>query len=183
MGEAAPPAPEDVPILARMARIGLVPGQTFDMAKLDPAVQAALKDINQAAMKRIEENKKSLGAVVHGWVVTKGLGQYETNYTKRAVVAAYGWPANLQEDAVYPYTDVDSKGRTLSGANKYTLTFAKGETPPVSGFWSIIMYEIDNNGWWFVPNPLNKFTVSPRNELKYNADGSLSIRGHWPLFH
>jgi hypothetical protein len=174
MGEAAPPAPEDAPILARMARIGLVPGQTFDMTKLDPAVQAVLKDINPAAMKRIEENKNSLGAMVHGWVVTKGLGQYGTNYMKRAVVAAYGWPANLQEDAVYPYTEVDSKGRALSGANKYTLTFAKGETPPVDGFWSITMYEIDN-GWWFVPNPLNKFTVSPRNQLQYNADGSLTL--------
>jgi hypothetical protein len=174
MGEAAPPAAEDAPILARMARIGLVPGQTFNMAKLDPAVQAVLKDINPAAMKRIEENKDSLGAMVHGWVVTKALGQYGTNYMKRAVVAAYGWPANLQEDAVYPYTEVDSKGRPLSGTNKYTLTFAKGETPPVDGFWSITMYEIDN-GWWFVPNALNKFTVSPRNELQYNADGSLIL--------
>ena len=26
---------------------------------------------------------------------------------------------------------------------------------------------------WFVPNALNKFTVSPRNNLKYNSDGSL----------
>ena len=85
---------------------------------------------------------------------------------KRAVVAAFGWPANLQQDAVYPYTEVDStRDRTLTGANKYTLTFAKGETPPVNGFWSITMYEIDK-GWWFVPNPLNKFTVSPRNNLE-----------------
>ena len=36
------------------------------------------------------------------------------------------------------------------------------------------MYEIDQ-GWWFVPNPLNKFTVSPRNNLKYNPDGSLTL--------
>ena len=85
---------------------------------------------------------------------------------KRAVVAAYGWPANLQLDAVYPYTTVDSKGKTLTGANKYTLTFAKGETPPVNGFWSITMYEVESDGWWFVPNPLNKFTVSPRNKLE-----------------
>ena len=36
------------------------------------------------------------------------------------------------------------------------------------------MYEIDK-GWWFVPNPLNKFTVSPRDKLKYNDDGSLTV--------
>ena len=74
-----------------------------------------------------------------------------TDYLKRAVVAAFGWPANRQEDAVYPYTELDGAGQKLSGANKYTLTFAKGQTPPVDGFWSITMYEIDK-GWWFVPN-------------------------------
>jgi hypothetical protein len=174
MGQAAPLAPEDAPLLARMAKIGLVPGQTFDLGKLDPAVQAALKDIPKTALQKIEASKGMLGEMVNGWVVTKGLGRYGTDYLKRAVVAAFGWPANLQEDAVYPFTEVDSTGQKLSGAHKYTLTFSKGETPPVNGFWSITMYEIDK-GWWFVPNPLNKFTVSPRNKLKYSPDGSLTL--------
>jgi hypothetical protein len=174
MGGTAPPAPEDGPMLARMAKIGLVPRQTFDIAKLDPTTQAALKDLGKVALQRIEANKDSLGAMVNGWVVTKGLGVYGTNYMKRAVVAAFGWPANLPQDAVYPYTEVDSGGRKLSGANRYSLTFAKGKTPPVDAFWSITMYEIDK-GWWFVPNPLNKFTVSPRNNLKTNADGSVTL--------
>lgn len=174
MGGAAPPAPEDAPMLARMAKIGLVPGQPFDIAKLDPTVQAALKDLPKTALQRIEANKDILGEMVNGWVVTRGLGIYGTNYMKRAVVAAFGWPANLPQDAVYPYTELDSDGRKLSGASNYTLTFPKGETPPVDAFWSITMYEIDK-GWWFVPNPLNKFTVSPRNNLTYNADGSLTL--------
>src|SRR5580658_1355137 len=57
MGGAAPPAPEDAPILTRMAKLGIVPGQPFDMSKLDPAEQAALKDVNGAAMKSIADNK------------------------------------------------------------------------------------------------------------------------------
>ena len=174
IGGAAPPSAEDKPILARMAKIGIVPGQPFDMTKLDPAIRATLKDIPKTALQKIEANKNSLGAIVNGWVVTKGLGVYGTNYMKRAVVAAFGWPANRQEDAVYPYTEVDSAGQKLTGANKYTLTFAKGDTPPVNGFWSITMYEVDQ-GWWFVPNALNKFTVSPRNNPKYDADGSLTL--------
>jgi PRC-barrel domain len=44
-----------------------------------------------------------------------------------AVVAAFGWPANRQDDAVYPYTEVDGAGQKLSGGHKYTLTFAKGQ--------------------------------------------------------
>ena len=174
MSSVAPPAPADAPMLARMARIGIVPGQPFDMNKLDSAVRATLNDIPQTSLRKIEANKDNLGEMVNGWVVTKGLGTYGTNYMKRAVVAAFGWPANQEKDAVYPYTEVDSAGQKLTGVNKYTLTFPKDATPPVNGFWSITMYMIDQ-GWWFVPNPLNKFTVSPRNDLKYNPDGSLTL--------
>src|SRR5262245_5807282 len=174
MGAAAPPAKADGPMLTRMAKIGIVPGKPFDKAKLDPAVQAALKDIPKVALEKIEANKNSVGQMVNGWVITKGLGVYGTDYLKRAVVAAFGWPANREKDAVYPYTEVDGDGKKLTGANKYTLTFPKGQTPPVDGFWSITMYEIDQ-GWWFVPNPLNRFTVSPRDNPKYNADGSLTL--------
>ncbi len=150
-------------------------GKPFELGKLDPAVQAALKDLPQAALKRIEANKDQHGRRSStAGSITKGLGVYGTDYMKRAVVAAFGWPANLQDDAVYPYTEVDSAGQKLTGANKYTLTFAKGQTPPVNGFWSITMYQIDQ-GWWFVPNPLNKFTVSPRNNLKANPDGSVTL--------
>lgn len=174
MCKTAPPAEEDAPMLANMAKIGIEPCKPFDMSSLDPAVQEALKDLPETALKKIEAGHASLGTMVKGWQITKGLGEYGTDYMKRAVVAAFGWPANLEKDAVYPYTEVDSSGATLTGANKYTLTFPKGQTPPVNGFWSITMYEIDK-GWWFVPNALNKFTVSPRNDLKYNDDGSLTL--------
>jgi hypothetical protein len=175
MGGDAPPAAGDAPIVAAMAKIGIVPGKPFEMSKLDPAVQTALKDIPQSALKKIEANKNSIGEMVNGWVVAKGLGTYGPNdYLKRAVVAAFGWPANQELDAVYPYTEVDSTGQKLTGANKYTVTFPKDATPPVNGFWSITMYMIDQ-GWWFVPNPLNKFTVSLRDNPKYNTDGSLTL--------
>src|SRR5580704_19001937 len=117
MGGDAPPAPEDASMLASMAKIGIVPGKPFEMSKLDPAVQTALKDIPQSALKKIEANKDVLGAMVNGWIVTKGLGTYGPgDYLKRAVVAAFGWPANQEDDAVYPYTEVDSKGQKLTGA-------------------------------------------------------------------
>ena len=61
MENIAPAAAGDSPMLARMAKIGIVPGQPFAMSKLDPAVQAALKDTPQAALKKIESNKKYLG--------------------------------------------------------------------------------------------------------------------------
>jgi hypothetical protein len=174
MCETAPPASADAPMLARMAKLGIEPCKSFKLDKLDPAVQARLSDLPQTALKDIGANQGALGSTVEGWTFTKGLGDYGTNYMKRAVVAAFGWPANLEQDAVYPYTDVDSNGQKLNGNNNYTLSFSKGQTPPVNGFWSFTMYMVDQ-GWWFVPNSLDKFTVSPRNNLKYNADGSLTL--------
>jgi len=174
MCEDAPPAADDAPILERMAKLGIEPCKPFALSKLDADLQKALADLPAQALKEIGANQPSLGSKVNGWTYTKGLGVYGTHYMKRAVVAAFGWPANVEQDAVYPYTTVDSSGQKLNGANRYTLTFAKGQTPPVNGFWSITMYQIDQ-GWWFVPNPLNKFTVSPRNDLQYNADGSLTL--------
>lgn len=169
----APPAPQDAPIIAKMAQIGIVPCKEFDLAALDQATQDALKNLPQEALDKIAAHRASLGRVADGWVISE-VGAYGTDYMKRAVVGAFGWPANLDKDAVYPYTEVDSTGAPLTGAHKYTLTFAKGQEPPVDGFWSITMYEIDQ-GWWFAPNPLNKFTVSPRNNPVRNADGSLTL--------
>jgi hypothetical protein len=36
-------------MLERMAKIGIVPGQPFELGKLDPAVQEALKDVPETA--------------------------------------------------------------------------------------------------------------------------------------
>ena len=52
------------------------------------------------------------------------------------------------------------------------MHFDKGQTPPANAFWSITMYDAQ---YFFVANPLNKYTVSPRNPLKFNPDGSLDI--------
>src|SRR5262249_33503003 len=65
-----------------------------------------------------------------------------------------------------------ANGRSYNGANKYVMHFPRGQTPPVQGFWSLTMYD---EQFFFVANPLNKYTVSPRNNLRYNDDGSLDI--------
>jgi hypothetical protein len=175
MGDVAPPAPEDAPIVAEMAKIGLIPGQPFDITKLDPTVQAALTNLPKNALAKIVAQATAGKSLVNGWAIS-GLqtGYYGTNYLGRALIAAVGWPANLPQDAVYPTTFVDAEGKKLDGANKYTLTFPKGQTPPADGFWSITMY-FDDGGWWFYPNPLNKFTVSLRDKPKFNEDDSLTL--------
>ena len=52
------------------------------------------------------------------------------------------------------------------------MRFPKGRTPPVQGFWSLTMYD---EQYFFVANPLNRYSISPRQDLKANADGSVDL--------
>jgi hypothetical protein len=168
-----PPAAADAPIVARMAKIGIVPGQKFDASGLSPAVRTALPNVPKTGFEAIMAREKDGGMkVVNGWLVSLDTGDYGTDYLQRAFITAIGLGANKPQDAVYPLTTTDNKGQQFNGANRYLLRFPKGQTPPVRGFWSLTMYDAD---FFFVNNPLNKYTVSPRNNLQYNPDGSLDI--------
>ncbi len=176
MGTVAVPPAEDAPMHQRMAKIGIEPGKAFEISRLSPSVQEALKNVATVALDKMNEAWANLGKDRNGWRVTAVGGQYGTDYLERAAWASNGWPSQLPEVSVYPTTYVDGDGKPLDGKNSYTLTFPKDGTPPVNpkAFWSITMYQIDN-GLWFYPNDLNKLTVSPRNDLKYNDDGSLTL--------
>lgn len=172
MGTVARPPLEDQAILRRMAKIGLIAGKPFELKKLSPSAQIALQNVSKKGFDEIKAFQRKAGTIKNGWVIPNAAGRYGNNYLARALIAAFGWPANLPEDAVYPYTDVDNEGNKLSGANKYMIRFEKGKLPPVDGFWSITMYTPE---YFFYPNAWNKLTVSPRNNLKYNQDGSLDL--------
>jgi hypothetical protein len=150
----------------------LVPGKPFTLSSLSAANQVALTDVAKIASEQMAEQQKTGNKVVNGWLLTTGTGEYGTKYLWRAAVANFGWGANLDEDAIYPSTKLDNTGATLTGTNTYVVHFAKGETPPVDGFWSITMYD---SSYYFYPNSLNKLTVSMRDKPVANADGSLDL--------
>jgi hypothetical protein len=167
-----PPTKADAPIIERIAKIGIVPGQDFDASKLDPPVAKALEGVPKAGIEKIKAHLKDAGKEDNGWTFSTSVGEYGTEYLQRAFITYFGLGANRPKDAVYPMAKVDGAGKPLNGANKYVLHFAKGETPPARGFWSLTMYDSE---MFFVANSLNKYTVSPRNDLKANADGSIDL--------
>ena len=81
-----PPTPEDAPMVAQMAKIGLVPGQGFDLSKLDPAVAKALADVPKAGQQEIAGYLTKAGAVENGWVIFGKTGIYGTDYLNRATI-------------------------------------------------------------------------------------------------
>ncbi|MGE5374073.1 MAG: DUF1254 domain-containing protein [Bacteroidota bacterium] len=172
-----PPTAEDTEMVAQLGRLGIFPGQDFDIAKLDPAVAQALVKAPKTAQARILGwQREGVAAgdwrIENGWILTTKTGPYGTDYIQRALIAFIGLYANLAQDSVYPVSNGPDVGLKYSGANNYVMHFSKGEMPPVKGFWSLTMY---NAQYFFVDNALNRYNLSSRNKFKTNADGSVDL--------
>jgi hypothetical protein len=134
--------------------LGIEVGKSFDIDKADPVVAKALERVPQGAQELMKWKMPTLARVVNGWSMnTDTMDVYGNYYLKRAIVAQLGLGANLPEDAIYPTNLADESGKPLDGANKYTIHFDKGATPPASAFWSITLcdqegFQVANTPRW-----------------------------------
>jgi len=189
-----PPHAGDAQMVAQLERLGIIPGQSFDIAVLDATARRALQQALPVAQEQIQAEVSRIASSVNGWMCGFGLGKYGTDYLRRAAVALSGPGADLTADAFYPYAESDAMGEPLAGAGRYVLHFAPHRAPPVVGFWSLTMYGSDH---LFVDNPINRYVLGNRDALHFNPDGSLDItiqhdepgpdkRGNWlpaPIGH
>ncbi|MGA7293049.1 MAG: DUF1254 domain-containing protein [Terriglobales bacterium] len=168
-----PPHLTDQPMLARMKRIGIEPGKSFNISKLDPGVRTSVEAAPAEAHQLMKWKVPTVAKVANFWSMnTDTMGVYGNYYLKRAIVTQLGLGANLPEDAIYPLNLADENGKPLDGANKYAIHIEKGAAPPVNAFWSITLYDADG---FQVGNVMNRFAVSSWMPFKYNADGSLDL--------
>jgi hypothetical protein len=171
-----PTDPSEIDLMARFAKIGVGAGKDFDASKLSPEMKKAMEegiadawvDFN-GLVKLFDEGKVTSGEVLGTRAVLKN------NYLYRMGAAVLGIYGNSKQEAMYPIYGIDSDGQKLSGANKYTLRFAKGELPPVNAFWSLTMYKMPAS--LLVANPINRYLInSPMlPQLKKDADGGLTL--------
>jgi hypothetical protein len=163
----------DWSILARMRRIGIEVGQSFAYEELPSAVQRGLAGVPAVALEKMRTKMPALARIVNGWsMMTDTMGVFGNSYLKRACVAMIGLGALPPEDAIYPLNMADADGAPLSGENDYVIHFAKDELPPVEAFWSVTMYDAEG---FQAANPLDRYAIGDRDELTYNADGSLDL--------
>ena len=172
-----PPAAADAPMVAKLAHLGIVPGQAFDSSQLGPDGVSALEDVPRLGLARISgwtmgSIQAGVSKVVNSWVFTTRTGVYGTDYLQRALITYLGLSANLPEDAIYPTSLADASGQPYIGTNTYVIHFNKDQFPPVHGFWSLTMYD---EQLFFVANPLDRYTLSERNMFHKNADGSVDL--------
>jgi len=166
----APPLPGEE---ARYAQIRAV----LDVAKTDPKIKAALtqgaKDADENIVTPLFQFRNYGQQLPHNWSTISNEAAFGTDYFTRTAVAKSNIFVNSPNETKYFYQDLDAAGERLNGEHRYTVTFAKDETPPVNGFWSLTLY---NEHHFFSPNELKRYSLGTKNKsLKYNGDGSLTL--------
>jgi hypothetical protein len=166
----APPLPGEE---ARYAQVLAV----LEAMKSGPALkQPMIEAATEAEQKLVAPlfEFRNFGVQLPGhWSTTANGAEFGTDYFTRTAVAKSNILVNAPVQAKYFYQDLDKDGGRLNGANRYTVTFAKDQTPPVHGFWSLTLY---NEHHFFVPNEINRYSVGTKNrDLKVDPDGSLTF--------
>jgi hypothetical protein len=174
-----PEVAQDKEIRAKLAAVGIIPGQPWDESKLSETQKAELALGVKEAFDAVDKGGGSIGKNINGWQVGAAQGDrsfYKGNYLLLASAAKMGIYGNDPDEAMYPATRKDGTGAVLDGSkHNYTLTFAKGDLPPVNAFWSVTMY--DGKSQLLIDNPINRYLInSPMlGNMKKNADGSVTL--------
>ena len=166
-----PPAAADAPQLAKFARIGIVPGQDFDASKLKADFVKRVPEIGfDRIMLQFKINKDVKDE--NGWGFTTKTGIYGTDYLMRAL--RHRDRARRQPAAGCGLSDLAEGWRRQEIQRREQIRHAlrQGQLPPAHGFWSLTMYDAD---YFFVSNPLNRYSISARQNLKTNPDGSTDL--------
>ena len=171
-----PTHPSEKELMARFAEIGVGADKTFDAGTLSPemkaAIEAGIADAwadHAKLQKRIDAKEVTAGD-------TFGTREYlKNNYIYRMAAAVLGIYGNSKQEAMYPIYSIDADGKSLDGANHYSVRFAPGQLPPVNAFWSLTMYELPSS--LLSANPLNRYLLnSPMlPQFTRDADGGLTL--------
>lgn len=109
----------------------------------------------------------------NGWNRSVNNAQWGIDYYDRTGTARSNMFDNRPNETQYFYTDHGATGGQLDSAKSYTVTFPKGELPPVNGFWSLTIYDQDH---FFSQNDINRYSLGTKNaDLQFNGDGSLTL--------
>jgi hypothetical protein len=172
-----PTHPSEKALMERFAAIGVGAGKTIDASRLSSDQKQAMQDGMADAWAVFGEFRKSefaTGKITSNDVFGTRV-VLKNNYLYRMAAAVLGIFGNSAQEAMYPSYAVDSKGRPLDGARRYTIRFAKGALPPVNAFWSLTMYKMPSS--LLVANPINRYLLnSPMlPQFKSDADGGITL--------
>lgn len=168
-----PAKPGEEALMAQFDRAGFGPGVVFDEAKLSAAQKLGLGCTLRIGPDVLKANGFRPTQSGNGWLLSRAMDNPGNDFLLRAEAVRGGY-VNAREESIYPAAIQDSSGQWLNGANSYRIRFAKGQLPPVDGFWSITAYTAQ--GVQLSENGIHRYTIGDRTKgLKFARDGSLTL--------
>jgi hypothetical protein len=169
-----PTNPSETQLMESFAKIGVGAGKTFDESKLSPEAKTAMKQGIADAWADLAKLEKRIDAKEVASGDMFGTREYlKNNYLYRMAAAVLGIYGNSKMEAMYPIYAIDTEGKKLDGANRYTVRFAPGQLPPVNAFWSLTMYELPSS--LLVANPLNRYLLNSPMLPQFKRDTDRGI--------
>ena len=167
------PAAADKEMLEKIAAVNIGPGMEFDTSVLTGDVTENWKTmLTEIRLKLIKEGQKFSKKLGQWDYFGEPIGDFNTEYVYRALVALAGLGANTIEVALYPKIEQDADGNTLTGEKSYILHFESYPQVLEGGFWSVTAYGDDD---FLIDNPIDRYCINDRSDLKANDDGSVDI--------
>ena len=168
-----PPAAADKEMLEKIAAVNIGPGMEFDTSVLTGDVAENWKTmLTEVRLKLIKEGQKFSKKLGQWDYFGEPIGDFNTEYAYRALVALAGLGANTVEVALYPKIEQDADGNTLTGEKSYILHFESYPQVLEGGFWSVTAYGDDD---FLIDNPIDRYCINDRSGLQANDDGSVDI--------
>ena len=168
-----PPAAADKEMLEKIAAVNIGPGMEFDTSVLTGDVAENWKTmLTEVRLKLIKEGQKFSKKLGQWDYFGEPIGDFNTEYAYRALVALAGLGANTVEVALYPKIEQDADGNTLTGEKSYLLHFESCPQVLEGGFWSVTAYGDDD---FLIDNPIDRYCINDRSGLQANDDGSVDI--------
>ena len=167
------PAAADKEMLEKIAAVNIGPGMEFDTSVLTGDVAENWKTmLTEVQLKLIKEGQKFSKKLGQWDYFGEPIGDFNTEYAYRALVALAGLGANTVEVALYPKIEQDADGNTLTGEKSYLLHFESYPQVLEGGFWSVTAYGDDD---FLIDNPIDRYCINDRSGLQANDDGSVDI--------
>lgn len=167
------PTAADKEMLEKIAVVNIGPGMEFDISVLTGDVAENWKTmLTEIQLKLIKEGQKFSKKLGQWDYFGEPIGDFNTEYAYRALVALAGLGANTVEVALYPKIEQDADGNTLTGEKSYILHFESYPQVLEGGFWSVTAYGDDD---FLIDNPIDRYCINDRSDLKVNDDGSVDV--------
>ena len=176
-----PPPEKDRAMISLLRSVGLGPGQSDDLTKLDAGTRRGLERALKDGMALLSQVAIAGGDVktVNQWAYNPsswGRTGHSDDYLIRSATQSFsGFLEHHIEEVVKLRAHYDGNGEVLDGSKgNYVLRFGPDQIPQAKAIWSVTVYNAEYN---LFANPQGRYSFgNVDKDLNYDKDGGVTFQ-------